>query len=77
MKLTLRINKDGTPLYEGVHEIIDHQSCGEAFAKAWGALHAKRMEETTSVGQLMEILNDEVLELLQGAEITIERARTR
>ena len=76
MKVKLRIKKEGTLLYEGVHEVIDQDSFAAAFAKAWQGVRQKRLEATTSVGELMEILNDEVLDQLQGAEISIERAGT-
>lgn len=74
MKVRLHIEKQGRLLYEGVHEIIDQDSFGAAFVKAWLAVREKRLEETTSVGELMDILNDEVLDQLQGAEISIEKA---
>ena len=77
MKVKLRIKKKGTLLYEGVHEIIDQDSFAAAFAKVWQGVRQKRLEATTSVGELMEILNDEVLDQLQGAEISIERVGTR
>ena len=74
MKIKLRIKKKGTLLYEGVHEIIDQESFGAAFARVWQGVRQKRLEATTSVGELMEIINDEVLDQLQGAEISIEKA---
>jgi hypothetical protein len=77
MKVRLRIKKRGTLLYDGVHEIIDQDSFGAAFANVWLAVREKRLERTTSVGELMDILNDEVLDQLQGAEINIEKAGTR
>jgi hypothetical protein len=77
MKVRLRLRKRGTLLYDGVHEIIDQDSFGAAFAKVWLTVRDKRLERTTSVGELMEILNDEVLDQLQGAEISIEKAGTR
>jgi len=71
--MTLRIMKRGTPLYEGLHEVIDQDSFGAAFAKAWQSIRVGRLERTTSVGELMDILNDEVLDQLLGAEINIEK----
>jgi hypothetical protein len=73
MKIRLRINKRGVPLYEGIHEVIDQDSFGKAFADIWLAIREKRMEKTTSVGELMDILNDEVLEQLHGAEISVAK----
>jgi hypothetical protein len=77
MKVKLRIKKKGTLLYEGVHDIIDEDSFGAAFAEVWQGVRRKRLESTTSVGELMEIINDEVLGELQGAEISIEKSGRR
>jgi hypothetical protein len=74
MGIRLRIEKRGVLLYEGVHEITDQDSFGKAFAEVWLAVRAKRLEKTTSVGELMDILNDEVLDQLHGAEISFARA---
>jgi hypothetical protein len=74
MKVKLRIKKKGSLVYEDVHEIVDQDSFAAAFGKVWQGLRQKRLEATTSVGELMDILNDEVLDQLQGAEISIEQA---
>ncbi len=74
MRTRLRIKKHGALLYEGVHEIIDHDSFGAAFVDVWRIVRERQLEKTTSVGELMDILNDETLEQLQGAEISIQRA---
>ena len=74
MRIRLRIKKHGALLYEGVHEIIDQESFGAAFADVWRRVRERQLEKTTSVGELMDILNDETLEQLQGAEIGIQRA---
>ena len=73
MKIRLRITKRDAPLYNGVHEVIDQDSFGAAFAKIWQTLRERRLEKTTSVGELMDILNDEVLDQLLGAEVSIEK----
>jgi hypothetical protein len=74
MNVKLRIKKKNALLYEGEHEIIDQDSFAAAFAKVWQGMRQKRLEATTSVGELMEIINDEVLDQLHGAEISLERA---
>jgi hypothetical protein len=73
MKIRLRITKRGALLYDGVHEVIDQDSFGAAFAKVWQTVRERRLERTTSVGELMDILNDEVLDQLLGAEVNIEK----
>ena len=74
MRIRLCIKKHGGLLYEGVHEVIDQESFGAAFSDVWRAVRERQLEKTTSIGELMDILNDETLEQLQGAEIGIERA---
>ncbi|KAB2943187.1 MAG: hypothetical protein K8F92_05975 [Hyphomicrobium sp.] len=76
MKVKLRIRKKGAALYEGAHDVIDEDSFAAAFAGVWQAVRQRRLDATTSVGELMEVLNDEVLDELQGAEISIEKAET-
>lgn len=73
MKLKLRIRKKGAPLYEAVHEIVDQESFAAAFANVWQSVRQKRLEATTSIGELMEVLNDEVLEDLTGAQFELSR----
>ncbi len=74
MRIRLRIKKRGTLLYEGVHEVIDQDSFGAAFADVWRTMREKQLQKTTSVGELMDILNDEMFEQLQGAEVSIQKA---
>jgi hypothetical protein len=73
MKVKLSIRKKGATLYEGVHEIIDAQSFGRAFADAWAQLQDRRLQKPTSIGALMEVLNEDVVEELNGAHIGLEK----
>ncbi len=73
MKVKLNIKRKGTTLYEGVHEIIDQDSFAAAFADVWREMHRRRLEATTSVGELMEVINDDVVEELSCAEIQLEK----
>src|SRR6516225_2738200 len=54
MKVTLTLVNKGRPLYEGVHDITDASSFGNAFARAWLEVQDQKLMQTTSVGQLME-----------------------
>lgn len=69
MKVNLRVKKKGT--------VLDEDSFGAAFSRVWRNVRQKRLDATTSVGELMEIINDEVLDQLQGAEISIEKVGSR
>jgi hypothetical protein len=73
MKAKLVIRKKGVALYEGVHEITDAEGFGRAFADVWAQLQDRRLQKTTSIGALMEVLNEDVLEELDGAQIGLEK----
>ena len=62
-------------LYEGVHDIQDADGFGAACAEVWKHLRAQRLEKATSIGALYDVLNDDVLDQLQGAKIYLDKAR--
>ena len=72
MKIKLTVRKSTSEiLYEGVHEIVDADSFGRAFANVWAQAQDRRLQNTTSIGALMEVLNDDLVEELDGASIGI------
>jgi hypothetical protein len=73
MKVKLSIRKKGATLYEGAHEITDAEGFGQAFADVWAQLNDRRLQKTTSIGALMEVLNEDVVEELNGAQIDFEQ----
>jgi hypothetical protein len=73
MKAKLILRKAGITLYEGVHEITDAESFGRMFADVWAQLQDRRLQNTTSIGALMEVLNDDLLEELNGAQIEVQK----
>ncbi len=75
MKIELRVKKGGVPLYQGAHEIIDADSFGRAFADVWAQLRDRRLQKATSIGALMEVLNDDLIEDLNGAQIELEKPK--
>ena len=73
MKVKLSIRKKGATLYEEVHEITGAEDFGRAFADVWAQLQDRRLQKTTSIGALMEILNEDVAEELNGSQIGFEK----
>jgi hypothetical protein len=73
MKVKLSIRKKGATLCEGVHGVTGADDFGRAFADAWAQLQDRRLQKTTSIGALMEILNEDVVEELNGAQIGFEK----
>jgi hypothetical protein len=73
MNVKLRIKSEDSLLYEGTYDIRDAESFGTACADAWEKLRTERLEKTTSIGALYEVLNDNVLDLLQGAKLSVDK----
>jgi len=74
MKIKLRMTKGGQTLLETGHDVTDAESFGRACADAFSQLRSKELGEATSVGAMMDMLNVNVLEVLDGATISIIRA---
>ncbi|MFN3745312.1 MAG: hypothetical protein ACK4TL_11465 [Hyphomicrobiaceae bacterium] len=74
MKVKLVIRKKRAVLYDGVHEITDAESFGAAFAAVWARIEDRRLQKSTSIGELMEMMSESLLGDLNGAEILIEKA---
>jgi hypothetical protein len=74
MKLKLRIHRKNSTLYEGTHDIYDAESFGRSCAAAWTRLREQKLDKATSIGELYEKLNDELLDELIGAEISLSKA---
>jgi hypothetical protein len=74
MRIKLQIAKNGTSLYAGAYDIKDAQSFGEACSDAWQQLQQGQLSRETSIGAVMEHVNDSVLDQLLGSTITATRA---
>lgn len=74
MKVRLRITKNDTAIYSGMHDITDADDFGKACADAWQKLRQEQMEKESSIGALMEHLDDNVLDQLNGAHISLDKA---
>ena len=74
MRVKLRIKKDGIPWYEGVYDIVDAASFGEACADAWAKLREQKFQRATSIGALYDTLEEHLIDELDGAELSFEKA---
>jgi len=74
MWVKLEISKNGTALYSQGHDITDADSFGKACAQAWWKLRQTQLDRESSIGALMEHLDNNVLDELSGSYITMERA---
>lgn len=74
MKIKVRLNKDKKTLLESNYEVSDADSFGRACADAFSRLRSQELERATSVGAMMDMLNRSVLDVLDGATISIDKA---
>jgi hypothetical protein len=72
MRLKLSLRKEGAVLYEGVHEVFDAETFGCAFASVWTQMQDRRLQKTTSIGALMEVLNEDLVAELNEAQVGLK-----
>jgi len=73
MRVKLTIVKDDKPLHEGIYELDDKTSFGAACADAWTGIRERCAAKATSIGELMDIMNESVIDELDGAEIKLTK----
>jgi hypothetical protein len=71
--MNLQLKKGNALLYEGAHEVTDADSFGKALAQAWTSVRDDRLSRTTSIGQLMELITDETVAEISGAELIMTK----
>ncbi len=70
MKVRLAIAKGGTLLHDEIYEIDDAASFGAAWADVWVRVRERCMTEATSIGSLVDTLQENVLDALDGSTLT-------
>jgi hypothetical protein len=73
MKVKLKIEKDRAVLYEHAYDIFDAESFGKACSHAWMQLRERRLARATSIGALYEDLDDQLLNELYGASLSLSK----
>jgi hypothetical protein len=74
MRVQLRITKGGTAIFADAYDVSDADSFGASCADAWSKLRQRQLDKETSIGALMEHLDNTVLAQLYGAHISVEPA---
>jgi hypothetical protein len=74
MRIKLQIKKDNKPWYQGVYDVVDAASFGDACADAWTKLREQKLQKATSIGALYDTLEEHLIDELHGVEITFEKA---
>ncbi len=72
MRVKLEVTKAGRRLHEGTYEIDDNVSFGAACADLWVQIREQCAAKATSIGALMDSMNESVLDELDGAEIRLK-----
>jgi len=73
MRVRLEVAKAGRNLHQGVYEIDDNASFGTACADLWVKIQERCAAKATSIGALMDSMNESVIDELDGAEIRIRK----
>ena len=73
MKVELQITKNGTSIYAGAYDVADAESFGKACADAWSKLRQEQLGKESSIGALFEHIDENVLDQLNGAHISLEK----
>ena len=73
LKIRLTLSKNGASLHSAASDVSDAESFGNAFADAWEGVKQSQMARETSIGAVMEHLHDDVIDQLNGAQISSER----
>jgi hypothetical protein len=74
MKVKPRVHKHGAALYDGTYDVSDAESFGAACADAWNQLRDRRLATATSIGALFDQINEQLLDELYGAQISLSKA---
>ena len=74
MKLKLTATRGATPLYEGIHDIRDAASFGNACAELWANLAQRNASTAPNVGALYEALGDNLVPDLRQVQVRFEQA---
>jgi hypothetical protein len=73
MRVKLEVIKAGRILHRAIYEIDDNASFGAAFADVWVKIREQCAEKATSIGALMDTMQESVIDELNGAEIKLQK----
>jgi len=73
MRVKLELIKAGSRLHQAVYEIDDNASFGTAFADVWVKIREQCAAKATSIGALMDSMQESVIDELNGAEIRLQK----
>lgn len=71
MRARLRITKNDSLLYEGIHDIADAESFGSACSNAWNSVVERKFSDASSIGALQESLGENMLRELDNIKIQL------
>jgi hypothetical protein len=71
MKVKLQVVKHGAPIFENDYHVTDAASFGRAFADLWMGLREAQLRREPTIGALMDHLDADVPDQLNGAHIRL------
>ena len=73
MKVRLEVTKAGKRLHQGVYEIDDNVSFGNACADVWVKIREQCAAKASSIGALMDTMHESVVDELNGTEFKLHK----
>ncbi len=73
MKVRFELTKAGKRLHQAVYDIDDTDSFGAAWKDVWVKARERSMAKPSSIGALMDTMQETVIDELNGAEIKLTR----
>jgi hypothetical protein len=73
MKLKVLITRHDALLYEGIYDVSDARSFGDACADIWTKLAQRNLAAASSIGAVYEALSDDTLPDLRLVQIRFEQ----
>jgi len=73
MKLKFVTAKNGVLLHEGIYDVGDAKSFGDACADVWMKLAERKLTAASSIGAVYEALGDNALPDMRAVQIRFER----
>ncbi|MEZ5785752.1 MAG: hypothetical protein R3D62_04555 [Xanthobacteraceae bacterium] len=74
MKFVLDLTKQGQTLGRHICDVNDAESFAAACGELWSDLERRSLEQATSIGDLMENVNEGVFLQLDGAVLSFSKA---
>ncbi len=73
MKVKLELTKAGKRLHQAIYDVDDTDSFGAAWKDVWVKARERSMAKPSSIGALMDAMQETVIDELNGAELKLTK----